>query len=369
LTTVKQAQSPEKAILVGVRFRQEDKTKYANAFAELKLLTQTAGAVVSAEFLQTRYAPDHQYFIGKGKVYEVLAVSRAQQADLVIFNETLTPSQQKNLEKLFQTKVLDRVGLILDIFAHRARTQEAKLQVELAQYEYLLPRLTRLWLHFSKQAGHIGTRGPGETQLEADRRRVSARIKLLKKKTAAVRRHHQLLRAGRRRQGAKTVALVGYTNAGKSTLLNVLTKAAVLVEDQLFATLDPTVRQLFLPQQPNVVLVDTVGFIQRLPHQLVAAFKATLEEVVSADLLLHVIDATAPDLEQQIQAVLQVLEEIGAIKKPMVLVFNKIDQAAPAQKAQLKHLGQRLASPLVCISALYQQGLPQLRQVITTQLA
>ncbi|MFC1478937.1 GTPase HflX [Candidatus Margulisiibacteriota bacterium] len=346
----------EKAILVGVRLSREDKQKYASSFEELHLLAQTAGVTVVEKVLQNRDNPDNRFFIGKGKVAEILEVIEQVEADMVIFNEDLTPSQQKNLEDQLQVQVIDRVGLILDIFAKRANTQEAHLQVELAQYEYILPRLTRMWLHLSRQDGFIGTRGPGETQLEVDRRRISARIKMLKRKTSEVRKHHQLLREGRKKKGAKMVALVGYTNAGKSTLLNTLTNGQVYVENKLFATLDPTVRQLYLPGVRNVVLSDTVGFIQRLPHQLVDAFKATLDEVVTADLLLHVVDATAENVEQQIKAVFLVLEEIGAINKPMLLVFNKADKLNTEQKANIQKLAEQMDSSCTMISALRSQG-------------
>jgi len=349
--------------------KRDDKQSYANSFEELKLLSETAGVEIVAEILQSRDAPDHKTFVGKGKVDEIREAIEAHDAAIVVFNEELTPSQQKNLEEMLTVQVIDRVGLILHIFSQRAQTQEAKLQVELAQYEYILPRLTRMWLHLSRQeGGYVGTRGPGETQLEVDRRQISARIKLLKKKTAQVRNHHRLLRDGRRKKGASVVSLVGYTNAGKSTLLNALTNGNVYVENQLFATLDPTVRQLYLPTQKNVVLTDTVGFIQRLPHQLVNAFKATLDEVVTADLLLHVVDASAGNIEEQIQAVFHVLEEIGAINKPMVMVFNKMDVVTESQKICLGQLRKKETSPAVLISARNGSGLDALIGTITEML-
>ncbi|MFH1428916.1 MAG: GTPase HflX [Candidatus Margulisiibacteriota bacterium] len=358
----------EKAILVGVKLNREDKQKYASSFEELKLLAQTAGVTVVETVMQNRENPDNKFFVGKGKVDEIREVIEQVKADMVIFNEDLTPSQQKNLEDLLQVQVIDRVGLILDIFAKRANTQEAQLQVELAQYQYILPRLTRMWLHLSRQAGFIGTKGPGETQLEVDRRRIGARIKMLKQKTSEVRKHHQLLRDGRKKRGAKMVALVGYTNAGKSTLLNSLTNGDVYVENKLFATLDPTVRQLYMPGVKNVVLSDTVGFIQRLPHQLVDAFKATLDEVVTADLLLHVVDSTADNIEQQIKAVFLVLEEIGAINKPMLMVFNKADKLNDEQKANIQNLAEQMDSSYTMISALRNEGTDVLLSTIEESL-
>jgi GTP-binding protein HflX len=350
----------EKAIIAGVRLQREDKKEYADTFQELKLLAWTAGAEVVGEAFQVRGHPDAKTFIGKGKIDEIAELIKATGATLVILNEELSPSQQKNLEDKLATRVLDRVGLILDIFAKRAQTQEAKLQVELAQYEYLLPRLTKMWLHFSKQAGYVGTKGPGETQLEVDRRRISTRIQMLKKKTKEVRKHHQLLRDGRQKRGAKTVALVGYTNAGKSTLLNALTNSNVYVEDKLFATLDPTVRQLYLPLAKNVVISDTVGFIQRLPHQLVNSFKATLDEVVNADLLLHVIDSAADTFEKQMIAVLHVLEDLGAAHKPTILVFNKADKLSAEMIQEIKNKTEKYCCEYVFVSALQRTGLEEL---------
>ena len=359
----------EKVLLAGVRLGAEDKERYLHSFDELRLLARTAGGVVAGELIQHRQSPDPKCFIGEGKVEEIKALAAESGATLVIFNEELRPSQQKNLEDLLDIRILDRVGLILDIFSQRARTGEARLQVELAQYQYLLPRLTRMWTHFSQQSGYIGTRGPGETQLEVDKRRIGDRIRLLKKKTAEVHRHHTLLRTGRQKKGMTTISLVGYTNAGKSTLMNALTRADVLVENKLFATLDPTVKQWYLPELPSVVLTDTVGFIQRLPHLLVNAFKATQDEVVEADLLLHVIDASSPLEHEQIEAVFRVLEEIGAVNKPMVMVFNKIDQLSPARLQQLKSEAHPIGAPAVFISALNGEGLDQLTSSVSKMLS
>ena len=357
------------AIVVGVRRSRDKKESFASSFEEIKLLADTAGVKVVAEMIQSRDGYDNKTFIGQGKLVELKEVVESTKANLVIINGDLSPSQQKNIEDGLEAPVLDRVGLILDIFAKRAQTQEAQLQVELAQYEYLYPRLTRMWLHLSKQeGGYVGTRGPGETQLEVDKRRIKTRIKILKAKTLAVRKHHALLREGRQKRGARLVALVGYTNAGKSTLLNALTNGNVYVENKLFATLDPTVRQLYLPRIPNVVLSDTVGFIQQLPHQLVNAFKATLDEVATADLLLHVIDASATNAEEQVHAVFKVLEELGAIQKPMILVFNKQDALTEVQRIKAEQLALKLGSHSIFISAKNQVGTDKLLKMVEEEL-
>jgi GTPase len=275
-------------------------------------------------------APNAGTFIGSGKAAEFAAECRSNQVDTVIFDDELSGAQSRNLEKTFECKILDRTALILDIFAQRARTREGKLQVELAQLQHLLPRLTRYWSHLSRQKGGIGMRGgEGETQLEADRRKVQERIDRIIDDLDLVRRQRTTQRQGRQRKQWPLASIVGYTNAGKSTLLNALTGAAVLAEDKLFATLDPTTRRLRLPTNQNILLSDTVGFIRKLPHGLVEAFKATLEEVVQADLLLHVVDASHHHAEEQIRAVNAVLEEIGARDKAVLMVFNKIDKASP----------------------------------------
>jgi len=278
--------------------------------------------------------------------------------DTVIFDDELTPAQSRNLEKVFNCKVLDRTALILDIFAQRAHTREGKLQIELAQLQHLLPRLTRFWGHLSRQKGGIGMRGEGETQLETDRRRVQDRIARIERELEVVRRQRGTQRQARQRNHWALASIVGYTNAGKSTLLNTLTGAEVFAENKLFATLDPTTRRLRLPTNQNVLLTDTVGFIRKLPHSLVEAFKATLEEVVQADLLLHVVDISHPQVDQQIQSVDAVLAEIGAAGKPTLMVFNKIDQLNGNQSA-LSRFMERYPEA-VAISAITGDGVPML---------
>ena len=294
---------------------------------ELEKLAESAGARVVGRFRQHLKKVSPATFIGWGKVEEIQQTIREDKPDLVIFDENLSPAQQRNLESAFQIRVIDRSQLILDIFAQRARSNEGKLQVELAQLEYLLPRLTRRWTHLSRMRGGIGTRGPGETQLEVDRRRIHERIRSLKKRLIKVKRTRDLHRQERRDVPYATVALVGYTNSGKSTLMNTLTQAGVVAEDKLFATLDPTTRGLRLPTGDRVMLVDTVGFSSRIPHSLIEAFKSTLEEVTKADLLLHLVDLTNPLHEKQIKIVDEVLRDIGAGDLPYCIVANKFDVA------------------------------------------
>lgn len=323
---------------------------------ELEKLARSAGAKVVGKFTQRLKRVSPATLIGQGKVEEIQGGLREIKPDLVIFDEDLSPAQQRNLESSFQLRVVDRSQLILDIFAQRARSNEGKLQVELAQLEYLLPRLTRRWSHLSRLGGGIGTRGPGETQLEVDRRRVRERIATLKRRLVTVERTRSLQRRERLDVPYATVALVGYTNSGKSTLMNTLTRAGVLVEDKLFATLDPTIRCLRLPNGDRVMVADTVGFISKIPHSLIEAFKSTLEEVRSADLLLHLVDMTNPLFEEQIQVVEGVLRDIGAGDTPYLMVPNKVDVAnAPSQR--LAGNGARAACP---ISALTGQGVDHL---------
>jgi GTP-binding protein HflX len=295
------------------------------SLAELGRLAETAGLVVVARTLQALRRPNPATFVGRGKVAEIRGLADEHGASVVLFDDPLSPAQQRNLERETKRKVVDRSALILDIFAQRARSLEGKMQVELAQLQYLLPRLTRAWTHLSRQVGGVGTRGPGETQLEVDRRRIRERIAQLRRRLVDVERTRGLHRTERAAVPFPTVALVGYTNAGKSTLMNALTSAGVFVEDKLFATLDPTVRRIRLPAGQTVLLADTVGFIHKLPHQLVEAFKSTLEEVRSADLLVHVIDASHPHWEEQAAVVDAVLAEIGADALPTLRALNKID--------------------------------------------
>jgi len=300
---------------------------------ELARLADTAGVEVVGEAVQTVRRINPASFIGHGKVEEVRERADETKADVVIFDEPLSPAQQRNLEKGVNRKVIDRSALILDIFAQRARSLEGKMQVELAQLQYLLPRLTRQWTHLSRLGGGVGTRGPGETQLEVDRRRVRTRIGQLHRRLRDAERTRGLHRHERASVPFPTVALVGYTNSGKSTLMNRLTQAGVLVEDRLFATLDPTVRRLRLPEGLTVLLADTVGFIHKLPHQLVDAFKGTLEEVRAADLLLHVIDVAQSTWPEQVQVVERVLDDIGAGERAVIRVFNKVDMLAAGTAA------------------------------------
>ena len=309
---------------MGVVRHRQPRWEAEDSLAELEQLARAAGARVAEAVLQERDRLDPRYLIGKGKTEEIR--TRCAGVDVVILDEELSGSQQRNLEKLLGRRVVDRTGLILDIFAQRAQTREGKLQVELAQLDYLLPRLARAWTHLERLGGGIGTRGPGETQLESDRRRIKTRMAKLRRDVEQVRRHRALLRRPRRRVPFPIVALVGYTNAGKSSLMNALTHAGVTVRDQLFATLDPTLRRLQLPGDRVALLSDTVGFIRKIPHQLVAAFQATLEEMQEAELLLHIVDVSHPHAELQQAAVETVLGELGLADRPTILVYNKIDR-------------------------------------------
>ncbi|MEW6457864.1 MAG: GTPase HflX [Bacillota bacterium] len=354
--------SAEKAVLVGVELGSLTGAEVRESLNELNRLARTAGAEVAGTVLQKRPRPDPAHFVGRGKAEELAALCSAAGAGLLIFDQDLSPAQARNLENVTGVRVLDRTQIILDIFARRARTREGKLQVELAQLNYVLPRLTGRGTELSRLGGGIGTRGPGETKLETDRRRIRQRIADLRREIAEVRRHRQLLRRARKVVPVPLVALVGYTNAGKSSLLNALTGAGVSVEDRLFATLDPTSRQLRLPTNEVVVLTDTVGFIRHLPHHLVAAFRATLEEVVEADLLLHVVDLSHPAHQAHITAVDGVLEELGAGGKPRLTVFNKTDLVEPGE---LDLLGRND----VAVSALTGAGLDTLRAAVADALS
>ena len=334
---------------------------------ELSELATSAGGEVVGDGLQKLAAPCAATFIGRGKADEFAQHCRRADVDTVIFDDELTPAQSRNLENLFQCKILDRTSLILDIFAQRARTREGKLQIELAQLQHLLPRLTRFWGHLSRQKGGIGMRGgEGETQLETDRRRVQDRIARISRDLEVVRRQRSTQRNARQRNHWALASIVGYTNAGKSTLLNTLTGAEVLAEDKLFATLDPTTRRLRLPTNQNVLLTDTVGFIRKLPHGLVEAFKATLEEVARTDLLIHVVDISHPEAEEQIQSVDAVLREIGAEGKPTLMVFNKIDQLDGNREVLNRFLERHPNG--VAISAVAGEGIPALLAELGSQL-
>ena len=313
----------EKCILVGVPTRINSKTAVDESLTELALLADTAGAEVVGRITQEREHPEPATFIGKGKVEELHQRLKDGHILLVIFDDDLSPAQVRNLEKLLECKVLDRSGLILDIFASRAKSSEAKTQVELAQLEYLLPRLTRQWTHLSKQFGGIGTKGPGETQIETDRRLVRTRISHLKERLERISKQRVTQRQSRTKH--TRTALVGYTNVGKSTLLNLLAGSDVFVENRLFATLDPTTRLVPLNSAVSILMTDTVGFIRKLPHHLVASFKSTLEEITEADILLHVVDAASLYYEDQIRVVQETLEDLGAGDTPTLFVFNKID--------------------------------------------
>ena len=357
----------ERVFLVGLELKSGSAAEVRESMDELAELAQTAGGEVVGDGIQKVESPNAATYIGKGKAGEFAKFCKANKVDTVIFDDELSPAQTRNLEKIFEVKILDRTALILDIFSQRARTREGKLQIELAQLQHLLPRLTRFWGHLSRQSGGIGMRGgEGETQLEADRRKVSERIDRIERDLNLVRQQRETQRAGRKRSEWPLASIVGYTNAGKSTLLNKLTGAEVLAKDILFATLDPTTRRLKLPTNQNVLLTDTVGFIRKLPHGLVEAFKATLEEVVQADLLLHVVDISHPQAEEQIAAVNAVLAEIGAADKPTLMVFNKIDRLHSSRELLPRFLERHPNA--VAISAVTGDGVPELLAELGVQL-
>ena len=318
----------ERALLIGLEKQGVTKWDLQDSLEELAELANSAGAEVVDTVTQKLDRPTAPYYIGKGKAESIKSALQDRQVTSVIFNDELSPAQGRNLENLLARKVLDRTQLILDIFAQRARSREGRLQIELAQLQYLLPRLTRMWHHLSRQTGGIGTRGPGETQLEVDRRRVQERIARLERELESVRKTRAVQRQGRKRHQWPVAAVVGYTNAGKSTLLNLLTGADVVTENKLFATLDPTTRSFVLPNKQRVLLTDTVGFLRKLPHTLIESFKATLEEVTEADLLIHVVDLSHPRVDDQMEAVENVIKELEAFGKQTLIVFNKIDNLA-----------------------------------------
>ena len=355
-------QSGERAILVHASPDGLPDNSERQEFAEL---ARSAGAVIAAELVSSRRRPDARYFIGKGKLDELRALIEKHDAELVISSAALSPSQERNLERELRCRVLDRAGLILDIFAQRARSFEGKLQVELAQLRHLSTRLVRGWTHLERQKGGIGLRGPGETQLETDRRLIGNRIRQLKERLEDVDSRRTMNRRNRVKAEIPTVALVGYTNAGKSTLFNALTNADVYVKDQLFATLDPTVRRLDLPEGEHAVLADTVGFVRDLPHELIAAFKSTLQEAREADLILHLIDASDPNRWQRVRQVNSVLKQLDADQVPQIRVYNKIDKLDRAPRIANNQQGEGRA---VWLSAITGEGLPMLKDAIARRL-
>ena len=355
-------QSGERAVLVHASSDGLPDDSEREEFAEL---ARSAGAVVAAELLSSRRRPDARFFIGNGKLDELQKLIEQDDAEIVIFSAALSPSQERNLERALRCRVLDRAGLILDIFAQRARSFEGKLQVELAQLRHLSTRLVRGWTHLERQKGGIGLRGPGETQLETDRRLIGDRIRQLKERLDNVDTRRTMNRRNRVRAEMPTVALVGYTNAGKSTLFNALTDADVYVKDQLFATLDPTVRRLDLPEGEHVVLADTVGFVRDLPHELIAAFRSTLQEAREADLILHLIDASDPNRWQRVRQVNSVLKQLDADQIPQIRVYNKIDKLDRQPRITNNRDGEGRA---VWLSAITGEGIPMLKEAIARRL-
>ena len=356
-------QSGERAILLHASPGRYSDSNEREEFAELAV---SAGAVIVDQLSSSRRRPDSRYFIGKGKLKDVQASVERHHADLIISSASLSPSQERNLEKTLRCRVLDRAGLILDIFAQRARSFEGKLQVELAQLRHLSTRLVRGWTHLERQKGGIGLRGPGETQLETDRRLIGKRIRQLNERLTHVDSRRTMNRQNRLRAAIPTIALVGYTNAGKSTLFNALTEAGVYVEDQLFATLDPTVRKLDLPDGNEAVLADTVGFVRDLPHELIAAFRSTLQEAREADLLLHLIDASDPNRWQRVRQVNAVLRELDADRVPQIRVYNKIDKLDRAPRLTQNQSGQGRA---VWLSAQSGDGIDLLLDALARRLS
>ncbi len=357
----------ERAVLVGVALRGEpDAWPVEDSLEELASLAETAGVEVVGEFTQALDRPHMTFFVGPGKVEELKSAKEATPYDVVIFDDDLSPSQQRNLEREIGARVIDRRSLILDIFAQHAHTREGVLQVEVAQYEYLMPRLTRAWTHLSRQAqGGVGLRGPGETQLEVDRRRMRVRLSQLRRELEEVRRHRALYRGRRRESGVPIVAIVGYTNAGKSTLLNRLSGSDVYAADQLFATLDPVTRRVDLPGGAEVLVTDTVGFVQKLPPDLVAAFRATLEEITDADVILHVVDITHGHVERQVEVVNKTLADLGVGESPVVVALNKIDLLPPDEADRAR---AETEDRIVAVSAATGEGIERLLQVLSEAL-
>jgi GTP-binding protein HflX len=348
--------APERAVLAAVRLPRQRRADVEESLDELGRLAESAGARVVGRLTQERQAPSAALYFGRGKVEEIRALSERERANLVIADDPLSPIQERNLGDSVRRRVIDRTALILDIFAQRARTMEGKLQVELAQLSYLLPRLVGQWKHLERLGGGIGTRGPGETQIESDRRLIRRRIRKIAEELERVRVHRRLLRERRRASGTPVVALVGYTNAGKTTLLNRLTGAGRTAADQLFVTLDPTARLVDVPPHRAFVLTDTVGFIRKLPHQLVAAFKATLEELAEADVLVHVVDASHPAIEEHMDAVRSLLDELDLPPRPIIVALNKADRVDGP--TELRALVDRFDG--VAVSAVSGEGIPAL---------
>ncbi|NYT57473.1 GTPase HflX [Alcaligenaceae bacterium] len=347
-----------KVLIVSVDLGEPDYTAHAEEFV---MLAKGAGAEVVATVVARRARPDAAHFIGSGKLEEAVLIAEEMQAELILFDQALTPAQQRNLERGFKLRVVDRVALILDIFALRAKSHEGKLQVELAQLQHLSTRLTRMWSHLERQRGGIGMRGPGEAQLEMDRRMIGDKVRVLRERLARVQRQRTTQRRARSRSNTLSVSLVGYTNAGKSTLFNALTRAGAYAADQLFATLDTTTRRVWIEGAGQLVISDTVGFIRELPPTLIAAFRATLEETIQADLLLHVVDAASPQRDEQIAEVNKVLEDIGAADIPRILVYNKIDLAGYEPRMERNEHG---TIARVFVSAEGRTGLDELRGAI-----
>ncbi|HEY87963.1 MAG TPA: GTPase HflX [Dehalococcoidia bacterium] len=369
--------SPERAFLVAVVAKgNNDKGPVDSSLAELAQLADTAGANVVGKLVQRLPVPSKTHYLGKGKLDELLSLKDDANYDVVIFDDELSPLQQRNLEEALRVKVIDRAALILDIFTKRARTHEGQLQVELAQHQYLLPRLAGQWSHLERLGGGIGTRGPGESQLETDKRLIRHKIHHLQKQIEQVRKHRWLYRQQRKKSGTPIVAIVGYTNTGKSTLLNVLVQADVFVEDKLFATLDPTTRRVTLPDKRVVLITDTVGFIRKLPPTIVAAFRATLEELTEASVLIHLVDLACHDAPEQCQTVEDILADLNLIDKPRITALNKIDLLLNSnmtwdEAAAINYLSAQpaaMSKNTVLISAAKKWGLNKLLELISSTL-
>ena len=369
--------APERIILIGLSTRDTAMDRVIEYLDELEFLAETAGGFTVKRFTQRLDRPDIRTFVGKGKMEEIIAFIKENNIQIAIFDDELTPSQLRNIEKIIGCRVLDRTNLILDIFAKRARTAQAKVQVELAQYRYLLPRLTRMWTHLEKQAGGIGARGPGESEIETDRRVIREKLSRLREKLNEIEK--QTVTQRKRRADVVRVALVGYTNVGKSTLMNLLAKSDVFAENKLFATLDTTVRKVVIDRIP-FLLSDTVGFIRKLPHDLIESFKSTLDEVREADIVVHVVDISHPNFEDHIHVVNETLQDLKAIDKPILLVFNKIDaytfiqkdeddllEAGPENRSLddlKKSYMARGTHPVIFISAMKKQNIDELRAAL-----